>query len=53
MALIARCLVESYEEALDFVHQRWGADMGWECAPAKSGLIRARAALGVESMRAF
>lgn len=51
MALTARCLVDSYEESLDFVHQHWGTSMGWECAPAKSGLSRARQTLGVEPMR--
>lgn len=53
MALTARCLVDSYEEALDFVHRHLGASMGWDNAPAKSGLTRARRALGVEPMRAF
>ncbi len=51
MALSARCLVDSYEESLDFVYDRWGASVGWERAPAKSGLSRARAVLGVEPMR--
>lgn len=53
MALTARCLVDSYEEALDFVNDHWGPSMGWEKAPAKSGLTRARQELGVAPMRAF
>lgn len=51
MALTARCLVDSYDEALSFVHQHWGTGMNWEQPPARSGLTRARETLGVEPMR--
>jgi len=51
MALTARCLVDSYEEALDLVDEHWGQTLGWEHAPAKGGLTAARAKLGPEPMR--
>lgn len=51
MALSARCLVDSYEESLEFVHTRWGNALGWDAVPAKSGLSAARKRLGSEPMR--
>lgn len=51
MGLTARCLVDSYDEALEFAKIHWGDEVKWEQAPSRSGLTRARQLLGEQPMR--
>ena len=49
--LVAGCLVESYDEALDLVMEHLGRGLGWDQPPSRSGLTRARQQVGVAPFR--
>jgi hypothetical protein len=40
--LCAKCLADSYDEALEAAHERWGPAFGWGEPPSKGALSKAR-----------
>lgn len=51
MLLTCRCLVDSYDEAIDYADKYWKGLLNWDHRPDKSGLSKARRKMSSDYMK--